>query len=133
MRILAKLLAIWAMGRTVTSTMPLLLQLAVSVAAIAFLSMFILLLAMTLIIGSLWGIHSLLLDAGVTPLTAGAVVFLLIIIMMLVAALAIQSYIHRIKIDMREITFAQAPVTGRVAMVADAFLRGFNQTGTTKP
>ncbi len=127
MRIVMKLLGLWAVGRTVTSTTPLFARLAIHVATIAFLGLFILLLAMTLVISGLWVIYDQMLVMGIAGVTAKMIVFLLILILMLVAAIFIQRYVLKIRANAHEIMFAQAPVSGRVTYVVDAFLRGLQK------
>jgi len=125
MNMLGKLIGLWAMGKTVSSTTPIFMRLGLSMAAIIALGTFLLLLSTILLVSLLWLLHLQLVLHGMEPIEATYIVIATVITMMLVIALAIRLYVGRIQTNMREIAYAHSPVGGRVSYIVDSFMRGF--------
>lgn len=119
-----KLLGLWAVGKTVSSSPPIFMQLLTSVAAILMLGMFSALLLLLLLAGGLGIAYFQLVAHGVAPQDAMTVLALVVVALLGVTVLFLRYYLHQVRNMARKLAMAQAPVTSRISHIADAFLDG---------
>lgn len=125
MRMLGKLLGMWALGKTVTNSTPLILRLLTAVAAILALATVILLVLAVLLVGGVWAFYTQLIANDYTQIQAVVLIGCVLVTMLLALVLGIQCYAKRVQVALRQLAFAQAPVSGRVSHVLDEFMRGY--------
>lgn len=126
MGLLGKLLGLWVIGRTVSSTTPLILRLISSVAAIAALAAVGMLVFATLLVGGIWAAYNQLLAYDYTQGQASAMIAAGLVIVLVGLVIAVQQYMARINHTLRKMAFAQAPVGSRMSYIFDEFTKGYN-------
>ena len=133
MRLLGKLLGLWVIGRTVSSTTPLIMRLISAVAAIAALAAVGMLVFAILMVGGVWATYNQLVAHDFTQGQASAMIGAGLVIILVGLVIAVQQYMERVHLTLRKIAFAQAPVGSRVSGIFEQFTKGYSTPPTATP
>lgn len=125
MFVISKLLGLWVIGRTVSSTTPLFMRLLLGMAAITVLAILATILTGVLIVGALWFIYFQLVTYGVDPAMAVTTLGGLILALVALTLIFARNYWIRVRRISQRISYMQAPIAGRFSTIADAFVDGF--------
>lgn len=125
MRILSRIFRMWLLGRTVSSSTPILLRLVTAVAAIAVLAMIGFLFFALLVTGVLWTGYLQLVAQGLSQAQAVAALSGLLLLVLVGIAASVRGYMQQTMRLLGQLAFAHAPVSGRVSLLIDAFVRGY--------
>lgn len=128
MRMLSKLLGMWILGKTVSSTTPLFLRLITAMAAIAALAALSVLVFAILMVGGVWAIYTQLIAYDYTQGEASALIACGLVAILLALVVAVQRYTARVRTTLRQLAYVQAPVSSRLSHIFDEFARGYNTT-----
>jgi len=126
MALLNRLLGIWIVGKTVSSTTPLFIRLILGMAVITLLAVFCAVILAMLVAGGAWFGYSQMVDNGVTEVAAFSIIGLIMFSLLLTIGLFLQHYLRKANAIAKRIMYLQAPISGRFSMISDAFMNGFN-------
>lgn len=129
MSLVSKLLGIWMVRRTVSSTTPLFIRLLLGVVALTISAVVVALLGALLLSVLLWFLYSQLIEQGFGQGQAQLMIAGLIIAMMLGFVALIQSHWRNVRKVSNSLIYMTSPTTGvsgRFAALSDAFMQGFH-------
>ena len=132
MSIASKLLGVWAVGKTVSNTTPIMMRLLAGMVAITFFAIFASVLIALLTVGSLWFLYSQMVAHGIDPQIAALMIGCLMLALLSFSMLMLQCYWHRLQRLSKRINISQSPITARVTYVTDAFMDGFFSNRASK-
>jgi uncharacterized membrane protein len=130
--LLRKLFGVWVIGKTVSSTAPLFMRLLLGMAAITVLAVVGAILAAALIMGGLWLAYSQLVESGIEPAFALMILGAVILFLLGLVVLSARNYWRKLNLITRRLVYRQAPISGRLSSIADAFIDGL-LTDTSQP
>jgi hypothetical protein len=122
----SKLVGMWALGKTMSSTTPLLMRLLAGVVTITILTIFSAILVTVFILGSIWLSYNLLVDAQIEPQIAALVIASILLALIAAAALVIRGTLRNLRHVHKRFVISQSPVATRMHSVVDAFLEGLS-------
>lgn len=125
--LLHTLLGVWAIGKTVTSTPPIFMRLAVSMAAVTFVVVFMAVLAAMIVAGMVGFSYVSMVDHGLEPKIALLILAAALLTVLTCGIVALQFYWNRVSRLSKHLIYMQAPITSRVHLLAQAFLQGLNK------
>jgi uncharacterized membrane protein len=125
MSLFNKLLGIWVVGKTVSTTTPLFMRLILGMAVITLLAVFCAVILAVLIAGAVWLSYTQLVAHGITTLAACAIIGLSLLALMLLALLMLQCYWRKAYRIVQRILYLQSPISGRISTITDAFMNGY--------
>lgn len=124
MSLLSKLLGIWAVGKSVSSTTPLFMRLLLGMAAITLFAVFAAVLMAFIMTGLVWVSYVQLLAHGITQLHAILIIGAVLVAILGIALLALRHYWRKACRLSKRIMFMQSPLTGRLNQISEAFMSG---------
>ena len=127
MSILSKLLGVWAMEKTLSTTTPLLMRLALGMAAITLLSMMATFLFAIVVAVLTWYSYLLMLAHGIAQTDALLVILLTLLTLLVVVGCYIRSCWLKTTLVIRKLIHRQMPLRGRVSALSDAFMHGYQR------
>lgn len=120
-----KILGVWAVSRTVSTT-PVLMRLFVGITAITVCAILAAFLGALFLGAGVWFFYNTLLLHGVPPQDAMIVMLGLVVLLLLVVGVIMQYYWQQVRRASRRMLYLQSPVTARFATLMDAFMNGYN-------
>lgn len=125
MPILAKLLGMWAVGKTVSSATPLMIQLIRGVAAIAICGVLVAMLVTLLIVGGTWLGYEQLIALGYSAPQAIFCLGATLLVLLVVTIIILTRYIARAIRTTKQLVYVQSPLSSKAAHVVESFWEGF--------
>ena len=126
----SKLLGMWALGKTMSGTTPLLMRLLAGVVTITVLTIFSAILVTVFILGSIWLGYSLLVDAQVEPQMAMLMIAGALLALIAAAAIAIRNTLLNLRGVHKRFVITQSPIATRMHSAVDAFFEGLSTPPT---
>ncbi len=121
-----KWLGMWVIGKTISSTTPLVMQLILGVVVVALLAIFSSTLLAVLVASSAWFSYAQLITAGWSASASFALVASGLLFLFLTSILVLQHYWHKAYAISRRLAYLQTPFSTRISMMADAFMDGYH-------
>ena len=124
MSIVRKAMTVMMLGKTLSSSTPMMHRLLTGLIAIASLSLILAIMAGTFIVGALYFLYYMFVTHGLDQQTAMLTIGGIILILGALFLGLIVRYIRRIQELPREIAYMEAPVGQKIGSILDAFIDG---------
>lgn|GEM_PF-4194807 len=133
MSLVKKLLGMWMIGKTVSSTTHLLGNLLISMAVIAILAAVSAVFFLILVCGILWFSYNILVIQGFTELTAILILGAVVLLVLLLCLYYMRCYIKKISLFSLEFdNSTQSPIVRGVTHIVDSFIKGLTTETPTR-
>ena len=125
MSVASKLIGIWMFKRTVSSTTPLLMRLLLGMAALTVSAVILAILGAAIVFGLLWVAYEQLVTNGVPPHNAELIIGGVVLALFAYTLGLVQSHWRSMRKVANSIIYMQAPISGKLSTLADAFMDGY--------
>lgn len=133
MSVISKAFGIWVVSKTVSSTTPLFIRLLVGMAAITVCAVIAAIILAILVTGVVWFAYEQLLQHGASQGSASVIIGALLLVLLSCIVIAIKAHLKNLHDVSKNILYFQAPISGALTNISNAFMDGFHSTPFTPP